>query len=57
MLDMMVETKVTTKQADAAYQILWEFLSEGGKMAGVNHDDVLAFVDALGSSNRIIIED
>lgn len=54
---MMVETKVTTKQANAAYQILWEFLSEGGKMAGVNHDDVLAFVDALGSSNRILIED
>lgn len=52
-----VETKVSTKAANAAYQVLWEFLSEGGRLAGINHDDVLAFVDALGTSNRIVIED
>lgn len=51
------ETRVSKEAANAAFLVLWEFLSEGGNIPGINHDLVLEFTDALGSSDRIIIED
>lgn len=51
------ETRVSKEAANAAFVILWEFLSEGGNIPGISHDLVLEFADALGSSSQIIIED
>ena len=52
-----VETRVSKEAANAAFLVLWEFLSEGGNIPGISHDLVLEFTDALGASNTIIIED
>jgi hypothetical protein len=53
----MEKRKISAEAANAAYLVLWEFLSEGGKVPGINHDLVLEFTDALSSSNTIIIGD
>ena len=53
----MEKRKVSAEAANAAYLVLWEFLSEGGQVPGINHDLVLEFADALGSSNTIVIGD
>jgi hypothetical protein len=54
---METETRVSKEAANAAYLVLWEFLSQGGKIPGLDQDLVLQFTDALGSSSRIVIED
>lgn len=51
------ESIVSKEAANAAYLVLFEFLSEGGKIPGIDSDLVLEFTEALGASNRIVIED
>lgn len=52
---MNEEAVVTAEAANAAYLVLWEFLSQNNKIPGIDRDLVLQFVDALGNSNRIVI--
>jgi hypothetical protein len=52
---MNEEIVVSKEAANAAYLILWEFLSQNGKIPGIERDHVAEFTNALGSANRIVI--
>lgn len=47
--------RVTSAAAFAAYQILREYLTSGGKSPGIDDDDVAEFMEALLKSKTIDI--
>ncbi len=47
--------RVTSAAAFAAYQILKEYLTSGGCLAGVDDDDVVEFMEAILKSKTIDI--
>ncbi len=47
--------RVTSAAAFAAYQILREYLISGGRMPGVDDDDVAEFMEALLKTKTIDI--
>jgi hypothetical protein len=47
--------RVTSGAAFAAYQILKDYLTSGGYLAGVDDDDVAEFIEALLKSKTIDI--
>lgn len=50
------EVKVSKEAANAAYIVLWEFLSQANRrVSEIDSDLVLQFAEALGSANRIVI--
>lgn len=53
---MNEEVKVSEEAANAAYIVLWEFLSQGdNRVTGIDRELVVQFANALGSANRIVI--
>ena len=52
-----VETRVSKNAANAAYIVLWEFVSQGGNIPGIDRELVVEFTSALGTANTIVIED
>lgn len=52
-----VVTRVSKEAANAAYLVLFEFLSEGGRIPGISYDLVLEFTEALMVADQVIIED
>lgn len=54
-LTMKMEATVSRKEAQAAANVLHEYLAQGGAIRGVELRDVQAFLDALCFADRIVI--